>query len=113
LDDLLAAGGRFERARQPCPTLAPWRSDAALAYLALGDGECAVRFAAEELDLARAFGAPRALGIALRVAGLVHGGVDGLGQLEEAVAVLGESAAAVERARALVDLGAAPTRAPR
>jgi hypothetical protein len=33
LDDLLAAGGRFERARQPCPTLAPWRSDAALAYL--------------------------------------------------------------------------------
>jgi DNA-binding CsgD family transcriptional regulator len=113
LKDLLEAGARFERARQPSPALAPWRSDAALAHLALGDRVSAIRLATEELDLARAYGAPRALGIALRGAGLVHGGGPGIELLEEAVSVLGESAAALERARALVDLGAAMRREAR
>jgi tetratricopeptide (TPR) repeat protein len=36
LSDLLAAGDLFARLRSPSPSIAPWRSDAALAHLALG-----------------------------------------------------------------------------
>jgi hypothetical protein len=43
---------------------------------------------AEELALARSFGAPRALGVALRAAGLVAGGQRGQGLLSEAIEVL-------------------------
>ena len=57
------------------------------------------------------FGAPRALGIALRVAGLVSGGKDGLKLLGESVASLADSPALLERARSLTELGAALRRA--
>ena len=62
------------RAMVTCPGYLPWRSEAALAQLALGDHESAERLAEEELELARAFGAPRALGVAMRAAGVVAGG---------------------------------------
>ena len=68
-----------------CPSYLPWRSEAALAHLALGDRESARRLAEEELELARAFGAPRALGVAKRAAGLVAGGERGELLLREAV----------------------------
>src|SRR3954454_11810247 len=61
----------------------------------------------EELALARPFGAPHPIGAALRVAGLAAGGAEGIARLHDAVATLERSAAAPERARALVDLGAA------
>ena len=59
----------------------------------------------------RVFGAPRALGIALRIAGLAQGGKRGLELLDESVAVLRSSPALLERAHSLAELGAALRRA--
>jgi DNA-binding CsgD family transcriptional regulator len=83
------------------------RSGAALALLRLGRPQDAVRLADAELADVRAFGAPRALGIALRVAGLTRGGPDGLALLRESAAALDGSPALLERARSLAELGAA------
>jgi len=113
LDDLLAAGELFVRLRSPSPTIAPWRSDAALARLALGDQAEARVLATEEVALAEAFGAPRALGVALRAAGLAEDGKRGIELLRQAVRVLEASAARLEHARAMADLGAALRRAGR
>ena len=111
LDDLLAAGELLVRLRSPSPTTAPWRSDAALARLALGAQAEARVLAAEEVALAEAFGAPRALGVALRAAGLAEDGKRGIELLSQAVGVLEGSAARLEHARAMADLGAALRRA--
>ena len=62
---------------------------------------------------AHAWGTPRAIGMALRAAGLVEGGARGLELLDEAAAVLEPSPARLEYARALTDLGAALRRANR
>ena len=83
------------------------RSGAALALLRLGQRQDAVRLADAELADVRVFGAPRALGIALRVAGLARGGPEGLALLRESAATLDDSPALLERARSLAELGAA------
>jgi DNA-binding CsgD family transcriptional regulator len=106
LDDFLAAGELATRMRARSPCVMPWRSDAALAHLALGENDAAHRLSAEELELARAFGAPRALGVALRAAGLAAGGAHGESLLREAIEVLGGPDTRLEQARALADLGA-------
>jgi tetratricopeptide (TPR) repeat protein len=54
LGDLHAAGDLFARLRGPSPSVAPWRSDAALAHLALGASADARALAAEEVTLAQA-----------------------------------------------------------
>jgi DNA-binding CsgD family transcriptional regulator len=95
------------------PAIHAWRSDAALALLALGDDRRARELADEELELARAWGAPRPLGRALRVAGLARGGDAGLALLGDAVDVLEPSPARLEHAKALVELGAGLRRANR
>jgi ATP/maltotriose-dependent transcriptional regulator MalT len=82
------------------------RSGAALALLQLGEPEQARELADQELAGARAFGAPRALGVALRVAGLAHGGAEGLELLEESVGVLRGAPAQLERGHSLWALGA-------
>jgi DNA-binding CsgD family transcriptional regulator/Tfp pilus assembly protein PilF len=110
LDDLLAAGDLFTRLRSPNPT-PPWRSDAALAHLALDNRAEARALAAEEVKLSRANGGPRALGVSLRAAGLVEGGTRGIELLRQAATVLESSGARLEHARALADLGAALRRA--
>jgi len=89
------------------PTLLPWRSTAALAAMHQGDTGRARELVEEELRLAERFGAPRAIGMALRVRGIVEGGATGLEMLREAVSILAESPAVLEHARAMVDLGAA------
>lgn len=89
------------------------RSGAAQALLALGDVHRARELAEAELADARRFGGRRALGMALRVAGLARGEKKGLAALEEAVAVLSESPAVLERARSLVEWGAGLRRAGR
>jgi DNA-binding CsgD family transcriptional regulator len=89
------------------PAMLAWRSTAALLQHRLGKDAEARRLAAEEVELARRFGAPRAVGVALRAAGLVTGGRRGIELLREAVAALESSPAELERARALIDLGAA------
>jgi DNA-binding CsgD family transcriptional regulator len=106
LEDFLGVGITLTRAMVTCPSYLPWRSEAALAHLALGDGDEAGRLAAEELDLARDFGAPRALGVAKRAAGVVAGGERGELLLREAVDAFERGDASLERARALADLGA-------
>ncbi len=106
LADFLGVGVLLTRTMITCPSFLPWRSEAALAHLALGDPESARRLAEEELELARAFGAPRALGVAKRAAGLVIGGERGELLLREAVEAFGQGDARLERARALADLGA-------
>ena len=77
------------------------------AWSPTSSGTCAPRaeLASEEVELARAFGAPRALGIALRAAGLVAEREQGIALLAEAVAVLDRSLGALEHARALIDHG--------
>jgi DNA-binding NarL/FixJ family response regulator len=89
------------------------RSRCAQALLRLDRREEARELVNSELADARAFGAPRALGVALRVSGLVHGGEEGLRLLQESVAVLRQSPAMLERAHSLAELGAALRRAGR
>ena len=87
------------------------RAGAAQALLALGDVRRAHELADAELADARRFGGRRAVGVALRIAGLAHAGARGLGMLEESTTVLGESPALLERAASLVEWGAALRRA--
>jgi DNA-binding CsgD family transcriptional regulator len=76
------------------------RSGAALALLQLGRNQDACHLADAELADVRVFGVPRALGIALRTAGLARGGQEGLALLRESVAALDSSPALLERAAA-------------
>jgi DNA-binding CsgD family transcriptional regulator len=91
--DVLRECERFEKRWETRSGLVPvaWRSQAALCHLTLGDRAEARALAGEELALARRFGAQRAIGVALRVHGLVHDGD--------------------QEARALIDLGSAIRRA--
>jgi DNA-binding CsgD family transcriptional regulator len=113
LDDLLEFGRRDELWGGASPLASRWRSRAAPALAALGEGERARRMAAEDLERARTWGAGSGIGVALRAAGLVERGPATLDRLGEAVAALERSPARLEHARALVDLGAALRRANR
>jgi DNA-binding CsgD family transcriptional regulator/tetratricopeptide (TPR) repeat protein len=106
LEDYLAVGTLLTRATIISPGYLCWRSEAALAQLALGDRDSAARLADEELELALAFGAPRTLGVAKRAAGIVAGGHRGELLLREAIDASDLGEAALERTRAQADLGA-------
>jgi ATP/maltotriose-dependent transcriptional regulator MalT len=108
--DLLAAGELAEQWGIPNPAIMPWRSDAAFSLAVLGDRQQASRLCAQEAELARRWGADRAIGVAVRAAGVVEGTERGIELLTEAVTVLRSSAALLELARALIDLGAARRR---
>ena len=109
LADMRTAAAQLDAGRFP-PHVWPWRSAHALALASVGEGDQARRLAHEELELARAFGAPHGLGVSLRAWGLVSPN-DRIDSLREAVAVLATSGSVLEHARALVDLGAALRRA--
>jgi DNA-binding CsgD family transcriptional regulator len=109
--DLLESGRRFEHWGLRNPSVFPWRSSAALGLMSLGDSARAAALATEEVALARRWGSPRALGVALRTQGLIGGRQHEIALLTEAAAVLEPSDAPVEHARALIDLGAALRRA--
>ena len=113
LEIALDCGALAARARITNPSVISWRSVAALASSRIGDAERARELAAEETALASGFGAPRAHGAALRVAGLVAGGAGGIESLEAAVAVLEPSEARLEHARTLIELGSALRRTGR
>jgi DNA-binding CsgD family transcriptional regulator len=106
LEDFLSLGADLTRAMISCPSYLPWRSEASLAQLALGDRESAGRLAEEELGLAQSFGTSRALGVAKRAAGIVAGGERGELLLRQAIDALERGDAKLERARASADLGA-------
>ncbi len=105
LEDFLEYSRREEELCARNPAFSAWRSDASTALAALGELDEARRLAQEELELARRFGAPRAIGIALRACGLAGGERDGIRYLSEAVDTLEDSQARLEHARALTDLG--------
>jgi DNA-binding CsgD family transcriptional regulator len=113
LDDFLECGQRCEPLGLSIASTFPWRAEAALVQALLGDTREARRLAGEQLELARAFGRPRTLGISLRACGLIEGGAAGLGLLGEAVKTLERSQSPLELARALSDYGAALRRAGR
>jgi DNA-binding CsgD family transcriptional regulator len=93
------------------PASNPWRSHLALAYAEVGRAVEAAELAAEEVALARAFGAPRAIGMALHHQALLDHGERRIEGLRGSERVLGASAARLEHGRTLLDLGAALRRA--
>ena len=113
LDDLLEFGRRDELWGGANPLASRWRSRAALAVAALGNGDEARRMALDDLERARRWGAASGLGVALRATALVEAGPTSVGRLREAADLLGRSPARLEQARALTDLGAALRRANR
>jgi DNA-binding NarL/FixJ family response regulator len=110
----LEAAEDYERhaQRAPNPAWAPWRSLKAQALALLGRREEAIELAREEVELARAWGAPTGVGRSLRVLGELLG-KDGMSELEQAVELLESSPQRIERARALAALGAELRRARR
>ena len=110
--DLLQFEGQDERAGTTTPFYSIG-SQLALALAAVGRPDEAQRSAERELDRARAWGTPSAVGTALRVLGVLETGEQGLQLLEEAVAVIAPSPVRLEYARALTDYGAALRRANR
>jgi DNA-binding CsgD family transcriptional regulator len=113
LDDFLECGQRCAPLGLSTLSAVPWRAEAALIHAALGNVGEARRLAREQLELARAFGRPRTLGISLRACGLIEGGAAGLEVLGEAVKTLERSQSPLELARALSDYGGALRRAGR
>jgi DNA-binding CsgD family transcriptional regulator len=87
------------------PACSPWRSDAAIALAALGRVKDAIALADEDLARAEAWGAPRALGGALRVRGWLAPPDERLGWMTRAVEVLEDSETRLDHAHALYGLG--------
>jgi DNA-binding CsgD family transcriptional regulator len=105
LEDLLECGRHLTALGITNPALNPWRSEAAFAHLALGQQSQARELAAAELQGARRWGTPRAIGRSLHASGRAEGGAQGVELLVEAVAQLERSAGRLELALALNDLG--------
>jgi DNA-binding NarL/FixJ family response regulator len=82
-----------------------WRSIASEAHIALGQMSEARAVAAAEVELARRFGAAPKLGTALLALGRAEQDGAAIALLEQAVAVLETTDAALEHARARVELG--------
>jgi DNA-binding CsgD family transcriptional regulator len=105
LKDLLLAEQGAEALGVRNPAVTSWRCVAATALCAAERTTEARDLARENLELARAFGAPWALGMALRTAAEVGDPVDRLELLTEAVGVLEPAGASLECAKATIDLG--------
>ena len=101
LADLLEAGRRFTRIGCKNPEIAPWRSDAALVLARFDERAQAFGLLEEELELARAWGAPGAQAIALRRRGVLRAGSAGLAAVEAALALLDVEQVPLEVARTL------------
>ncbi|MBV8940279.1 MAG: helix-turn-helix transcriptional regulator [Solirubrobacterales bacterium] len=113
IDDLLAGYRLLARFGITNPVASHGRSIAAVAQCGLGRREDARNLVAQELAVARKFGAPATIGISLRASGVIEPGIAGIIDLREAVSHLQRSPARLEHARALADLGAGLRRAGR
>jgi DNA-binding CsgD family transcriptional regulator len=107
------ASGECLRGGVSNPGMFHWRSEAGLAALRTGDRTLAERLIAEELAMAERFGAPRAVGVARRAAGLLARGEEAVGLLRSAADLHAKCGAGLERALSLTELGAAIRRAGR
>lgn len=106
LEEVEDVGRRATRARYLNPAAIAWRSRCAGLLAAEGDPERALELAEDAVERAGAFGAPRAIGVAVRTRGSILGGAAGIADLREAAALL-DGVARVEHARATVELGRA------
>ncbi|HEV8153501.1 MAG TPA: AAA family ATPase [Solirubrobacteraceae bacterium] len=108
--DFDLCGSRQAAWGAPNPAHLPWRSHLAVQLALAGEAARARAVAREEVERARAFGAPRALGIALRGAALATRGAEAIGLLRDAAETLAVANAPLDEARVLVELGAAVRR---
>jgi DNA-binding NarL/FixJ family response regulator len=107
LAELLGCGMEHPALGGENPAVLPWRSAAAISLSELGRQRESRALAADEVQRAQRFGAPRAIGIALRAQALVSPARERDDLLRQAQAVLQGSPARLEHARVLCDLGAA------
>ena len=108
LDECYRAKETAERAGIHNEILVAWRPLAARALASVGRWDEAKELASGHLDAARAFGARRSLGAALRaMADSTQDNDDRVNWLIESVKVLDESPARLEMAGAMIDLGVA------
>ncbi len=105
LETITAAGERMTERGALNPSALHWQVEAAHTQLALGDVARARELADDAVARARRFGAPRALGLALRAGGLAAGGDPGLAALRESVDALEGSGAWLELAHSQFALG--------
>ncbi|NAS25949.1 AAA family ATPase [Herbidospora sp. NEAU-GS84] len=107
----LGAGERFESHGGRNPALNAWRSEAALGLHALGRTGEALEHAREEVALAQRWGAPFAIGRALRVTALLTEGPESVTLFKDSREVLLRSSSRLELAKTEIALGAALRRA--
>jgi DNA-binding CsgD family transcriptional regulator len=108
LDEFERAGETASRAGITNPVLVAWHPPAARVLASLGHWDEAHQLAEDHLVSARAFGARRSLGTALRAMGASSRDLDErTAWLTESVEVLEGSPARLEAAEAMVDLGSA------
>ncbi|MGW4824340.1 AAA family ATPase [Streptomyces sp. NPDC004227] len=105
LETALECGRQLECAGWRNPVLFPWRPWAISLSQQLGDHHLARTLAAEECARAREWGAPVAIGRALRLRARADGADDRVDLLREAVATLRDSANELELFMAVRDLG--------
>jgi len=110
ISELRRCGEIADRGRLQNPAFFAWRSALAPA-LAPEDPEQARGLAQTELELARRADSPRAIGIALRVCGLLAEPQNRIELLKQSVAVLETTPMRLELAHSLTELGAALRRA--
>lgn len=105
--DLLAAGERWDELGIRHPGVGTWRVHLAETLVAQGELGAARELVEEHLALADLVELPGPRGAGLRALARTFDGEDRIDILGQAVAVLADSPAQLEHARALVDLGAA------
>jgi DNA-binding CsgD family transcriptional regulator len=109
---LLECRQRAQEMHEPNPAAnLPWRSEAAIVAARLHEQDRALQLVAEDIRLAQQFGAPHALGIALRTWGLIEPGRGACERLAQSIAALESSGIQLELARSLIEHGAALRRA--
>lgn len=106
LPDFLACGRALtRRGGVDAPASFPWRSQAALALVRLGDRGRAREMASDELSLAEKSQIPGVVAEALIALAIVEDGKAGIARLRAAVEVLDDSPRMLTRIRALTVLG--------
>jgi DNA-binding CsgD family transcriptional regulator len=116
--------GRLEQARQDLERVGtvakaagyedrtiPWRLDLARVQAALGNTEAAQELANRQLALARTWGAPGAIGVALRVKALAGPVKDAERALRESISLLAEAGFQAQLAWSRIELGSLLRRA--
>lgn len=113
LTDLLSAGEVLDRVRFVNPVMAPWRIDAALAHHQLSQLDAARKLLAEVAEIAERSGTPTHRAMLLRTEAVLVDPPEAADLLEQALELLTESEAQLERLRCLAALGWVRRRAGR